>query len=441
MDEKRNIFQTVLMIIFGLGIAIGVILFATNKASNSGSGAGGRVTVWGTLDQITFREGIAALAPQLGDIEVIYTQYSDSEFENAFVNALASGGGPDLITLEGHDVLVQRDRLIPWNYESFPQSVFVENFVDSSQIFLLNDGVYAFPILIDPLVLYFNKDLLTSGFFVNPPATWNDVLSYVPKLVEKTDAGSIIRSGLALGTSSNIAHAPEIFAALTLQSGNPLVQRMAQKNDFDPEFQAVLRSPGFGGQQDPAINSLIFYVSFADKSQAHYSWNTSLDLDRDAFVAGDTAMYIGYASEYTDIIQRNPNLNFGVSLFPQIENSANKTTFAHVYGLGVVRTSQNAGLAQVVANTIGAAGSEVFSQTFGLPSPRRDVLSRPAEQDIAQIFNNSAIISRTWFNPAPTQVNALIRQAISDVSAGIEQPRRIIATLEDTLNDIIRRRR
>ena len=289
MDNKKNIFQIVLMIIFGIGIAIGVFLFATNSGGSSTAGPSGRIVIWGTFDATTFRTAIAQVAGSLGGVEISYVQYDKSIFEETFINALASGGGPDLVVIEGQDILVQRDRIIPWAYETFPQSVFAQNFVDSTQVFLLNDGVYAFPMLIDPLVLYSNTDLLTSSFFVDPPATWNEVLTYVPQLVEKTDAGSIIRSGLALGTGSNILHAVDIYSALVLQSGNSIVQRLPQKNSFDPEFKAILRNPGLQGQQVPAENSLIFFTSFADNSQAHYSWNPSLDLDRDAFVAGDTA--------------------------------------------------------------------------------------------------------------------------------------------------------
>ena len=440
MDDKKNTFQIVLMVVFGVGIVVGVLLFATTKSSNSGPGAGGRITIWGTLDSDVFYAAAGGVADQLGEVEIVYQEYDDALFESTFVNALASGTGPDLIVIEGQDVLTQRPRLTPWSYEVFPQSSFAENFVDSAQIFLLNDGVYAFPLLIDPLVLYSNKDLLTSGFFVNPPETWNDVLEYTSALVEKTDAGSIIRSGIAMGTGRNIAHAVDIFSALTLQSQNPIIQRLPQQNDFDPEFAAVLRSPGFGGQQNPAASSLVFYASFADRTQAHYSWNASLPPDRDAFVAGDTAMYIGYASEYTDLIDRNPNLNFGVSLLPQIQDSATRATFAHVYGLGVVRTTQQLPLAQAVANTIGTKGSEVFSNAYRIPSPRRDVLSKRAEQDIFQVFNNSAIIARSWFNPLPAQVDELIRQAIVDVNAGREQPTQIITTLEDRMNDFLRRK-
>lgn len=440
MGDKKNTFQIVLMSIFGVGIVLAAILFATTKGSDSGTGAGGRVTIWGILDSDTFYAATGSIADQLGDIEIVYKQYDEDEFEDTFVNALASGEGPDLIVLEGQDVLAQRDRITPWSYEVLPQSLFVENFVDSAQIFLLNDGVYAFPILIDPLVLYSNNDLLTSAFLVDPPTTWNDVLEYVPGLTEKTDAGSIIRSGIAIGTGKNVRHAVGIFSALTLQSQNPIIQRLVQQNDFDPEFAAVLRSPGLGGQQNPAANSLVFYASFADRSQAHYSWNASLDLDRDAFVAGDTAMYIGYASEYSDIINRNPNLNFRVSLLPQIQDSAIRATFARVYGLGVVRTTPQPALAQSVANVIGTKGSEFFSDAFQIPSPRRDVLSQRAEQDIFQTFNNSAIIAKTWFNPFPKQVNELIRQAIVDINAGREQPSQIITILEDRMNDFLQQR-
>ena len=109
--------------------------------------------------------------------------------------------------------------------------------------------------------------------------------------------------------------------------------------------------------------------------------------------------------------------------------------------MGVVRTTEKAALAQCIANILGTTASETFSDSFGLPSPRRDVLSKPKAQDVFQVFNNSAIIAKTWFNPAPSQINPLIIESIVDMNTRREQPQRIIANLEDRINDFLQRRR
>ncbi len=38
---------------------------------------------------------------------------------------------------------------------------------------------------------------------------------------------------------------------------------------------------------------------------------------KNMFLAGDLALYFGFASELDDLKNKNPNLNFDVTLFPQ----------------------------------------------------------------------------------------------------------------------------
>ena len=57
---------------------------------------------------------------------------------------------------------------------------------------------------------------------------------------------------------------------------------------------------------------LRFYTQFADPAKETYSWNKTFQNDKNAFISGKLAFYFGYASEYKDIQQKNPNLRFDI---------------------------------------------------------------------------------------------------------------------------------
>jgi len=62
---------------------------------------------------------------------------------------------------------------------------------------------------------------------------------------------------------------------------------------------------------------------------------------RDAFIAEDVAMYIGYAGEMQTLQAQNPNLNFNVTLLPQTRDARLQLTTARMTGLAISKQSQN----------------------------------------------------------------------------------------------------
>lgn len=441
MENKRNAFQTIILIIFGVAAVAAVAMFATNGGggSNSGQGAGlgGQVEIWGTLDQNLMGQGIGAIAGDFKNVEIRYQQIESEEFESQFVNALASGQGPDLIMIEGQDVVRQRDRLQPMSFDMFPQNLFAQTYIDSAQIFILDDGVYGFPLLIDPLILYYNKDILTSYFYLGPPTTWDEVIDVATKVTTRTDSGTITRSGVALGTSKNIKHAKDIWATLVMQSGNPITVRTLKENDFDPGFASVVKENGAQGQELPAARGLAFYTTFADRAQGHYSWNQSMALDQDAFVAGDAAVYFGFASEYRDIAARNPNLNYGIAMMPQVQDAFARNTFGRVYGVAMTRTTDNPQAALAIGNALATqVGATALVESFALAPARRDILGSSVQSVALNTIFQSAIIARTWFTPDAAATSVFINQMIIDVNSGREQPGRLITFFDNQLQDL-----
>src|SRR5690606_13880563 len=85
--------------------------------------------------------------------------------------------------------------------------------------FVKDNRIYAIPLAVDLLALYYNKDLLGSAGISQPPATWPVLVQDTQKLTKVSQPGQFTVSGIALGTSANVNRAVDILNLLMLQNG------------------------------------------------------------------------------------------------------------------------------------------------------------------------------------------------------------------------------
>ena len=257
-------FQTALVIILGLIVFIAVLIFAgiiPGFRAPSG-GAGGSVTLWGTIPEESVRALLAGFS-RLHEKEFTlnYVAKNPLTIESELVEALASGEGPDLVMLPHQALWRERNKLWPFSFETVSERAFLDSFVSGANLYLdPQNGSWALPLLVDPLVLYYNADLLATGHFATPPASWDD-LQTMAKALSKSDArANLSRSAIALGEVGNIPNAKDILSLLMLQTGNPVavVNQTTGKLDFTLNPEAV-----------------DFYTRFADPTNSAYSWNSA----------------------------------------------------------------------------------------------------------------------------------------------------------------------
>src|SRR3989344_2243561 len=326
-------FQIFVLGLFGFFAIVGVIVFATFRGPNAGIEEI-PVTLWGTLPTEEFVEALGAYN---GDAEeqlsVVYRELSRSELDSEFAEAGAEGRGPDLLLVPHDAILEQQAKLSVLPFESFPERDFKDTFVELGELFVVPEGIVGLPLSIDPLVLYWNRDILASEGYALPPKTWEELVVMTPKLTERDEANSIVRSAIAFGGFQNVDHAGEVLTLLFMQAGDPIVVRGADGR----------LSVSFGERFDlpevPAESALRFYTEFADPVKPLYSWNRSLPSAKDAFLAGDLALYLGFASEARELALRNPNLNFDVALVPQVDGSPLQQTYGAIAALALLRPS------------------------------------------------------------------------------------------------------
>ncbi|HEY6021743.1 MAG TPA: extracellular solute-binding protein, partial [Candidatus Paceibacterota bacterium] len=296
------------------------------------------------------------------------------------------------------------------------------SYIDEGQLFLTSQGELALPFMIDPLVMYWNKDMFSSAGIPNAPQYWSDVLTETPTLTKLDGSSNITRSAVAMGAWSNINNAKALLSALFMQAGDYITNRT---ND---RLVATIGSTPQGAQEAPGESALRFYTEFSDPGKTSYSWNRSLPAAADAFTGGQLAMYFGFASEYQALLARNPNLNIGVSLLPQLKGSSLQVTYGTLLGLATSRTAHNLSGAMVVAQklTSPTAVGILTSQT-GLPPVRRDVQANTVASAAATVFVQSSLISRGWTDPDAATTNGIFKTMIDSTVSGQNTPAQAVS--------------
>jgi ABC-type glycerol-3-phosphate transport system substrate-binding protein len=433
--KSLSVFQVVILAVFGALALSGILIFAL-VVSGGGGGTVGPVTIWGTLEPSPFTTVLRQVSendPRLA--QVSYEQKDPETYEGLLTEALASGGGPDLFLLR-HDYVVQNSgKAVPIPYELVSRSQFENTFVEAAEVYLDEGGILGVPIASDPLILYWNRDMLSAAGFARPPEHWDQLPDMARKIVKKDEAGRIVKAAVGFGEYQNVTHAKDIMALLTLQAGGTITQK-----DATGRLLPTLAARTAGAPSQATESALRFYTEFADPSKVDYSWNRSLSETRTAFASGDLALYIGYASEIAMISRMNPNLNFAVAPVPQIRGTERPLNLARVYALAVSRASPRSDSASLVASIMGSADfARSLAIALGMPSARRDVLAEGGSEEEA-LFVREALISRSWMDPDPQQTNAIFRAMIEGVVSGSSHPAEAIGRANQEIARILEQR-
>ncbi len=373
---------------------------------------GDSVVIWGTFSRDEFGNFLEEFTKEYPGLEVVtYVRKDETTFDNELVNALAEGNSPDLILVGAESIVKHRSKLQPIPYETLPVRDFKDSYLDAADVFLLSDGVYGLPLAIDPLILYWNRDLFTSNGIAQPPTTWESlVVNVVPVLTDRDNRRTILKSAVAFGEYQNVKNVNAILLMLLLQSGSAMVTEDGGK------YTVGLNTDVSTPTKRPLASVVQFYTDFSNSNSPLYSWNRSLALDQDAFIAGDLATYFGFGSEVKRVAEKNPNLNFDVAVVPQGTGASVRRTYAKVLGFAIPRGAKNKQGAFGVARVLtGAKPSIAFSDRFNLTPVHRASHSRTDLNQYQRVSYESALFARDWLNPDPVLTDDVFSIMIEDV--------------------------
>lgn len=412
-------FQIILIAVFIVAAVLGLLVFSGAIPLGGGdeNQGQGTVVVWGT-----FRAG--AINPLLEDLNtanqtflITYVEKNADTFDQELLEALATGTGPDMFFMPGDLAFHYRNKILAIPYSTYSVSSFKKTFAGAGEVFMNSNGIMAFPMTIDPLVMYYNRSMLDTSGITNPPANWTQFIEMVPTLTKKDDTNRITRSAVALGHFSNVSHAKDILSMLFMQSGSQVVAE--REGRFVSDLISSTK------RLDPAIE---FYTDFADPLKTTYSWNKSFPLSRDYFSTNNLAFYFGHASELSALVNRNPNQNFLAAEVPQIENSNFKVTSANVTGLAISVASKNVNTAFIAANMMSSGEFALkLAANLGVAPARRDLLAVKTTDAFNPVFYRAALYSRSWLDPSPEDTVSIFRNMIENVLSNTLTPDQAIS--------------
>jgi multiple sugar transport system substrate-binding protein len=248
-----------------------------------------KLEVWGMLDDnealgVIF-DNYKKINPNIAEIR--YRKISTDTYKKELLEALASGLGPDIFMIHNDWVLNFRNKIVP--APKIPadglitEQKFRQNFPDVAIFDFVKAGeIYAVPLSVDSLGLYYNKDIFNEAGIIAPPRTWNEFIEDVRKITRINSFGDITRAGAAIGTAYsqagtyNINRATDILNLIMLQYNTQMSDSNGRITfDRTVSIDSESFSPG-----EAALN---FYTQFAKSGSPNYTWNSRMHYSIDAF--------------------------------------------------------------------------------------------------------------------------------------------------------------
>lgn len=411
--ERVRPFQIGLLAGFAvLGILSLVILASFRGFSGGGVNPYGElVTIWGTLDDSIILKTLQDIADVDKDFKTVnYIEKDPRTFEEELVNAIAEGRSPDAVLITHEDLVTLRPKLQPIPYDAIPERTIKDTYIDGAEVFALEDGLYALPFAVDPIVMYWNRDIFATGGIALPPSTWETLTDNVQQLTLRDATRNILQSTVAFGEYRNVENGKEVLLTLLLQSGSRMIEESGGK------YVVALDEPLVENARKPLNSTLQFYVEFSNANSPLYSWNRSRENDLASFLGEDLALYFGFGSEALRIRQRNPNFNFDVVGVPQGAGATVKRVYGKFYGLALLKAAPNTAGAYQAILKLGAPDVVAsLSEQFSLAPVHRATIAEGSDNPYRQTVLNQALITRGWLDPNKVESDGIFEQMVEDV--------------------------
>jgi hypothetical protein len=213
-----------------------------------------------------------------------------------------------------------------------------------------------------------------------------------------------------MGEYQNTRNSFATLSSLLLQSGTAGV-RFNSTTGYE-----VLLNRSVGSRDvSPLSTTLDFYTRFSRPTNALYSWNRSFNSDRASFLAGDLALYFGYASEGRELERANPNLRFDIAEIPQGASADVKRTYGEFYALSLMRQSDNPSGALNLMRELGSTNNtQALSTRLGMVPAHRQLVAGGSNDTYGRVAYSVAPVTYGWLNPNRAATDQIFNTMIRD---------------------------
>jgi multiple sugar transport system substrate-binding protein len=363
-----------------IGAAILILLAVVGSAIYSRfakNNAPVTLTYWGLWEPISVMQAVIAdYEAQHPNVKITYSMQSPKNYRTRLQSAITSGNGPDIARIHNTWLPMLQKSLSPAPDSVVPTSVMSSYYPVVQKNAVFGGKVYALPLEIDGLALFYNEDMLKEAN-ASPPSDWNTLRKLAFDLTKTNAETKIIeRAGAAIGTTGNVEHWSDILGLLILQnSGDP----------SKPTATAV---------QD----ALTFFTIFSTQDK---SWDASQPNSVYAFATGTVAMILAPSWQVAEIKAINPNLKFGVAPAPTLPST--NIAWASYWMEAVPLSSKNATAAwefikylssEPALQKMYAGATQIH--TIGEPYPLTSMKSLLTSDPLAGAFVNQGPAYTSW---------------------------------------------
>ena len=351
-----------------------------------------------------------------------YRKFRPEEYDEALIDALAEDRGPDIFMVHNTQVNEQLTKLSSLPSQISLPVITIEGSLKPEQVISMRtmnslttgqlrkgfvevvgkdviqidpetgaEGIYALPLSLDTLVLYYNNDLLNRANIPEPPRTWGELQNIVELLTKFDEADGIQQSAIALGLSHNVDNSFDILSLLMMQNGTIMV-------DDRGRIQMDKLPDALSDQIDvaPALNALDFYSSFAKNYKVNYSWDDYMLNSLDEFAAGNLAMFIGYQYHDETINALAPKLNYAIAPMPQV-NPEYPMNYANYWTYGVSKKSESQNIAWDILQSVSQADTvKKYLEISGEVTALKSLINEQQTDELA-VFANQILTAKSWY--------------------------------------------
>lgn len=356
-------------------------------------------------------------------IQKTFLQYEENTYTRISQTATENTPTPDIIRMNNTWLPKYQPYLSSVPSNIYSSSEYSETFYPTAvSDFTGNDGeLYAIPLEIDGLVLFYNKEILSEAGYDSPPSDWDSFTELAKEITVIEEDGSISQSGVAMGAAKNINHSVDILNLIMLQNGVNL------NSNYDGKVDLT---------SDNATLALQFYVDFVT---VHKTWSPESRTDLDMFIQGDLGMMFAPSWRAFDILNSGSKVEFGIAPVPQIPSN-DPIAYSMYWGEAVPKGSKNQQEAwkfikflSEKENQLTLFNNQSEIRTFGEPFSRKDLSSTAENNPYLSPIVEMSPYFKSWHMGDQIYIEEELRTAIYVVS---ESDASITLTLSETEKNI-----
>lgn len=346
--------------------------------------------VWGIENRPAMQDIISGYENLRKNVRVEYEEINPATYEQDVINALATGSGPDIVMFHNSWLPKHYNKIVPLKEEQMNMVTLQETFPTViEQDFTGNGKIFALPLYIDTLALFYNQDTYDKNGVALAPKDWLELQNLVPKLRQKNASGKITKPAVGLGGSeASVNNAADLLSLLMLQAGAKMTDEAFTQATFSTNVEGSL----------PGLDALNFYSKFTDPEEIYYTWTDDNEYSLDSFAKGDTAMIFAYGAQKDSIKSKNPFINFKVAPMPQPTGGEKAVNYADYWGLAVTSNSKNPDWAwdAVLYLTANQEPAEKYLIATKHPPAMRTLIQKYVNDPELGVFAKQALSARSW---------------------------------------------